>query len=86
MNYFDLYSSYPDRTIASAWDSRVRARVAIPFMVREPHHERDSFVVNANPVATPINSVQALSTSKGSDRIATQSLKEADNAPWLVAR
>ena len=24
MNYFDLYSSYPDRTIAAAWDSQVK--------------------------------------------------------------
>ena len=24
MNYFDLYSTYPDRTIAAAWDSQVK--------------------------------------------------------------
>ncbi len=24
MNYFDLYSSYPDPTIAAAWDSQVK--------------------------------------------------------------
>ena len=24
MNYFDLYSSYPDRTIAAAWDSQIK--------------------------------------------------------------
>src|SRR5499433_3462668 len=24
MNYFDLYSSYPDRTIAAAWESQVK--------------------------------------------------------------
>ena len=24
MNYFDLYSSYPDHTIAAAWDSQVK--------------------------------------------------------------
>ena len=77
MNYFDLYSSYPDRTIAAAWDSEVKDRVATPFMVREPHHEQDSFVVNANPFALS-------STSKGSDRTATHSLKEADKAPWLA--
>jgi hypothetical protein len=23
MNYFDLYSSYPDRTIAAVWDSQI---------------------------------------------------------------
>jgi hypothetical protein len=78
MNYFDLYSSYPDRTIAAAWDSQVGDCVAIPFMVREPHHERDSFVVHSN------TSPFALSMSKGSHRIATQSLKDADNTPWLA--
>jgi hypothetical protein len=55
----------------------VRDRVAMPFMVREPHHERDCLIVNSSiyPFATSINSVQALSSSKGSDLIATQSLK-----------
>src|SRR5262245_60236166 len=24
MNYFDLYSSYPDQTIAAAWDSQIK--------------------------------------------------------------
>ena len=24
MNYLDLYSSYPDHTIAAAWDSQVK--------------------------------------------------------------
>jgi hypothetical protein len=43
--------------------------VAIPFMVREPHHERDCLIVNSSTYPF------ALSTSKGSERIATQSLK-----------
>ena len=43
--------------------------VAIPFMVREPHHERDFLI--ANSIAYPF----ALSLSKGSERIATQSLQ-----------
>ena len=78
MNYFDLYSSYPDHTIAVAWDSQVGDGVAIPFMVREPHHGRDRFVVNSNTYPF------ALSTSKGSERIATPSLKEKDKTPWLA--
>ena len=24
MNYFDLYASYPDHTIAAAWDSQIK--------------------------------------------------------------
>ena len=32
MNYFDLYSSYPDRTIAAAWDSRVKEADNIPWL------------------------------------------------------
>jgi hypothetical protein len=51
--------------------------VAIPFTVREPHHERDCFIINSSidPFATSIDSVQALSLSKGSEYIATQSLE-----------
>jgi ABC-type nitrate/sulfonate/bicarbonate transport system substrate-binding protein len=49
--------------------SPVRDRVTIPFMVREPHHERDRLMANSN------TSLFALSLSKGSERIATQSLK-----------
>jgi hypothetical protein len=41
--------------------------VATPFMVREPHHERDC--LSANLSTCPF----ALSSSKGSERIATQS-------------
>jgi hypothetical protein len=32
MNYFDLYSSYPDRTIASAWDSQVKEVNNTPWL------------------------------------------------------
>src|SRR5262249_43792802 len=40
----------------------------IPFMVREPHHERDCLIVNSSIYSF------ALSLSKGSERIVTQSL------------
>ena len=32
MNYFDLYSSYPDRTIAAAWDSQVKEADKTPWL------------------------------------------------------
>jgi Right handed beta helix region/FG-GAP-like repeat len=32
MNYFDLYSSYPDRTIAAAWDSQVKDADKTPWL------------------------------------------------------
>jgi hypothetical protein len=32
MNYFDLYSSYPDRTIAAAWDSQVKEEDTTPWL------------------------------------------------------
>jgi len=32
MNYFDLYSSYPDRTIATAWDSQVKEADKTPWL------------------------------------------------------
>ena len=32
MNYFDLYSSYPDRTIAVAWDSQVKEADNTPWL------------------------------------------------------
>src|SRR5262245_9240104 len=32
MNYFDLHSSYPDRTIAAAWDSRVKEANKTPWL------------------------------------------------------
>jgi parallel beta helix pectate lyase-like protein/VCBS repeat protein len=32
MNYFDLYSSYPDRTIAAAWDSQVKETDQTPWL------------------------------------------------------
>jgi hypothetical protein len=32
MNYFDLYSSYPDRTIAAAWDSQVKEADTAPWL------------------------------------------------------
>jgi hypothetical protein len=32
MNYFDLYSSYPDRTIAAAWDSQVKGADNTPWL------------------------------------------------------
>jgi Right handed beta helix region len=32
MNYFDLYSSYPDRTIAAAWDSQVKEADNAPWL------------------------------------------------------
>jgi hypothetical protein len=51
----------------SPHSSPLRDCVAIPFMVREPHHERDCLIVNSS--AYPF----ALSPSKGSERIATQS-------------
>src|ERR1044072_3913835 len=31
MNYLDLYSSYPDRTITSAWNSQLKAADDIPW-------------------------------------------------------
>ena len=53
----------------SPLSSPIRDCVAIPFMVREPHHERDCSIVNSS--ICPF----ALSLSKGSEHIATQSLK-----------
>jgi len=35
MNYFDLYSSYPDRTIAAAWDSQVKEPDNTPWLVTQ---------------------------------------------------
>jgi hypothetical protein len=32
MNYFDLYSSYPDRTITAAWDSQVKEADNTPWL------------------------------------------------------
>ena len=32
MNYFDLYSSYPDPTIAAAWDSQVKEAEKTPWL------------------------------------------------------
>ena len=32
MNYFDLYSSYPDRTIAAAWNSQVKEADKTPWL------------------------------------------------------
>jgi hypothetical protein len=32
MNYFDLYSSYPDRTIAAAWESQVKETNKTPWL------------------------------------------------------
>jgi hypothetical protein len=32
MNYFDLLSSYPDRTIAAAWDSQVKEADKTPWL------------------------------------------------------
>src|SRR4029079_16444671 len=32
MNYFDLYSSYPDRTIASAWDAQLKYGSKNPWL------------------------------------------------------
>src|SRR5262245_19520400 len=32
MNYFDLYSSYPDRTVAAAWDSQVKEADNTPWL------------------------------------------------------
>src|SRR5262245_13032604 len=32
MNYFDLHSSYPDRTIAAAWDSQVKEADQTPWL------------------------------------------------------
>jgi len=32
MNYFDLYSSYPDRTIAAAWDSQIKEADKTPWL------------------------------------------------------
>jgi hypothetical protein len=44
-----------------------RDRVAIPFMVREPHHERNCLIENSSTYPF------ALSASMRSERIATQS-------------
>ena len=32
MNYFDLYSTYPDHTIAAAWDSHVKEADKTPWL------------------------------------------------------
>ena len=32
MNYLDLYSSYPDRTITSAWDAQLRYADKNPWL------------------------------------------------------
>src|SRR5690242_235624 len=32
MNYLDLYSSYPDRTITSAWDAQVKYESKNPWL------------------------------------------------------
>ena len=32
LNYFDLYSAYPDRTIAAAWDSQVKEADKTPWL------------------------------------------------------
>ena len=32
MNYLDLYSSYPDHTIAAAWDSQVKEADKNPWL------------------------------------------------------
>ena len=55
--------------LPSSRPSPVRGCVAVPFMVREPHHER--YCSMANSSTYPF----ALSLSKGSDRIATQPVK-----------
>src|SRR5262249_53708568 len=34
MNYFDLYSSYPDRTIAAIWESQVKEADNNPWLAR----------------------------------------------------
>ena len=47
--------------------SPCRDYVAIPFMVREPHHERHCSIPNS--ITYPF----VLSASKGSERMATQS-------------
>jgi hypothetical protein len=61
--------------------SPVGDRVAIPFMVREPHHERNCLIENSSTYPF------ALSASKGSERIATQSLarerREGLSAPGV---
>jgi hypothetical protein len=33
MNYFDLYSSYPDHTITAAWDSQVKEAGRTPWLI-----------------------------------------------------
>jgi NitT/TauT family transport system substrate-binding protein len=50
-------------------DKKNQAPFAIPFMVREPHHERNCLIVNSSTY--PL----ALRLSKGSEVIATQSIK-----------
>jgi hypothetical protein len=51
----------------------------MPFMVREPHHERDCVITYSSTYPF------ALSLSKGSERIATQSLggRELENVKSL---
>src|SRR5690349_6030707 len=34
MNYLDLYSSYPDRTITSAWDAQLKAADDTPWFAK----------------------------------------------------
>ena len=45
MNYFDLYSSYPDRTIAGAWDSQVKEADNAPWLAEMlPQHGSEIFL------------------------------------------
>ena len=42
MNYFDLYSSYPDPTIAAAWDSQVKEADKTPWLAEKLSQMRAS--------------------------------------------
>ena len=41
MNYLDLYSSYPDHTIAAAWDSQVKEVDKTSWLAEKLSHARE---------------------------------------------
>ena len=44
MNYLDLYSSYPDRTIVAAWDSQIKEANKAPWIAETLNHlDRELF-------------------------------------------
>jgi hypothetical protein len=43
MNYFDLYSSYPDHTIAAAWDSQIKEANKAPWIAETLNQHSNLF-------------------------------------------